>query len=491
MNGLPAARWRARDIARGVAAGELSATEAAQAVLARVERLNPHLGALVDVDAEGALAQAAAIDARARRGERLPLMGVPFTVKDNLWVKGRPATYGSRLYAGHRAPRDSWAVARLKAMGAVCIGITNTPEFACKGMTDNPLHGITRNPWDVRLTPGGSSGGAAAAVAAGLGPLALGTDAGGSTRRPAAHTGLAGFKCTLGLIPDPWGFDDASHDLSSIGVLARDVQDCALALDVLARHDPADPRSHPLPAPLDRPSAFSAALAAGPARGWRIAWTPDLGCGFAVDDDVAAPLAHAVQALRADGWAIDDARPQWPAGTFEYPLLARQQAGLAALFGTAWRDTPHLLDPDLGAQIEAGLRLSGGEVAGLDFARNRLRGALAQFFQSYDLLLCPTVPVEPWPCDGPPPARIGGRAATGRGHAAFTPLFNYADVPALSVPCGFGARGLPLGLQIVGPRYADDRVLAFGAHVQSILDLAMDSPMILDLPGACATEACR
>ncbi|MEI7571276.1 MAG: amidase, partial [Alcaligenaceae bacterium] len=258
------------------------------------------------------------------------------------------------------------------------IGITNTPEFACKGVTENPLHGITRNPWDTTLTPGGSSGGAVASVAAGLVPFALGTDAGGSTRRPAAHTGLVGFKCTLGLIPNPWGFPDPSHDLSSIGVLTRDVQDCALMLDTLVEHHPADPLSHPLPMAMVAPDPFSNALNVPADQSLRIGFSMDLGCGFAVEDDVAAVLDSVIQKLRIAGWKIDVSHPAWPPKTFEYPLLAQQQAGLAALFGQAYQEAPQIFDPDIGVQIEAGQKATGAMIAGLSLQRNKLREAFSR-----------------------------------------------------------------------------------------------------------------
>jgi aspartyl-tRNA(Asn)/glutamyl-tRNA(Gln) amidotransferase subunit A len=281
------------------------------------------------------------------------------------------------------------------------------------------------------------------------------------------------------LIPNPWGFPDPSHDLSSIGTLARDVQDCALMLDALVEHHPSDPLSHPLPMAMIAPEPFTQALNTPIDRTLRIGWSLDLGCGFAVDDDVAIALEAVIQKLRGAGWKIEISHPAWPPKTYEYPLLAQQQAGLAALFGQAYREAPKIFDPDIGAQIELGLKASGSSIAGLALQRNKLREAFNAYFNSHDLLLCPTVPVEPWPCEGPPPAVIGDRPATPRGHAAFTPLFNYCDAPALSVPCAVGKAGMPLGLQIVGPRYSDLTVLRFGAEVQRILALEMNSPMIL------------
>jgi aspartyl-tRNA(Asn)/glutamyl-tRNA(Gln) amidotransferase subunit A len=475
----------ARDIASQVASGALRAVDLIEHLLARIARLDPQLHAMVDIDVADALAQAASVDRLAAQGKHLPLLGVPFTVKDNLWVGGRPATYGSALFADHVAPRDSWSVARLKANGAICLGITNCSEFACKGVTSNPLHGATFNPWSNELTPGGSSGGAVAAVAAGFGPIALATDAGGSVRRPAAHTGLFGFKCTSGLIPNPWGFDEPCRDLGVVGIVARDALDCAAMMDVLADYDARDPLSHPLPpAMLPEPSAttqvgaFTHAVIKIPERSLRIAWTPDLGCGFAVNADVAAAMQAAIDKLRAAGRQIDDAAPAWSDDTRTYPFAMQQHAELAALYSSQWLANPAQFDPVIGAQIESGLQLDARQLAALPLRRHHARATLSAFFEQYDLLLCPTVPVEAWPNNLLGPETIAGLPAGPRAHAVFTPLFNLCDVPALSVPCGFGARGLPVGLQVVGPRFADMRVLQFGAEIAHMIDTDFSAPML-------------
>jgi len=468
----------ARDIASQVGSGTLSAVDLIRYLVKRIAAINPYLGAMVDVDFDGALAQAEQADQLAAAGSRLPLLGVPFTVKDNLWVGQRSATCGSKLFADFIAPQDSWSVARLKAAGAICIGITNCSEFGCKGVTANLVHGVTRNPWRLDLTPGGSSGGAVASVAAGFSPIALGTDAGGSTRRPAAHTGLIGFKCTSGLIPNPWGFDEPCRDMGSIGVLARDVLDCAAMMDVLAGYDPRDPLSHPLPTEMTSPSAFTRAVINAPDKSLRIAWSHDLGCGFAVDNDVASEMQLAVAQLREAGWKIDDASPHWSDDVISFPYAVRQQAELAKLFGTEWHDDPAQFDPIIAAQIRSGLAIKATELADVMFRRHRAREQLTAFFERYDLLLCPTVPVEPWSCDSLAPSAIGGQGAGPRDHAVFTPLFNVCDVPALSVPCGFGAHGLPVALQIVGPRYTDMRVLQFGAEIEHLLSRDFNAPMM-------------
>jgi len=464
---------KARQIAVKVQRREFSAAEVAQAACDRLEQINPLLNAFVAYDRAWVEAEAATIDRRVAAGAALPLAGVPFSVKDNLWLGGFPATFGSLTTAGFIAPRDSWCVARLRELGAVPLGITACSEFACKGITQTPRYGITRNPWDLERTPGGSSGGAVAAIAAGIGPIALATDAGGSTRRPAAHTGLVGFKPTLGLVPNPWGFDDPNHLLSVIGQLARDVEDTALMVDALAGFDPLDPLSSPHFASVNTGAALKSATGA-----LRVAYAPDLGCGFAIDDDVAAALERAVLQLEGSGWQIERAAPDWPKGGGEYPLLALQQAELAAMYGAVFRSERELLDPDIAAQIELGIALPGTRIAEVLLLRDKLSTAYAAFFQRFDLLVTLTSPVEAWAVGALGPTTIGGKPAGARGHAGFTPLFNYAGAPAISIPCGTGRNGLPIGMQIAGPRFSDALVLRAAWHAEQTLGLDLRSPLL-------------
>lgn len=489
-------------VARAVREREISAIDVAQAQIARIERLNPTLNALIGFDPRRVLADARLIDQRIGRGETLPLAGVPYTVKDNLWVEGRRITQGSKLFADFVAPRDAWAVARMRSQGALLLGISNCSEFACKGVTSNPLHGTTRNPWNPALGPGGSSGGAAAAIAAGIGLFALATDAGGSTRRPAAHCGVVGMKPSTGIVPHPWGFEEPNFGVSVIGQIAASVADAAEVLQALAAFEPLDPLSA-WPhdgrfaeaagggiGETDATGATDATRAAGPTRATRaigptdaadaggrtrgdrippqrlrVAWSPQLGCGFAVDDDVARAFDEAIGRLRDDGWAIVDADPPWPPGTAEYPALALQHAGLAALYAERLPERRHDIDPDLVAQIEAGMRFDGATIARTLLRREAVQSAVARFFTEFDLLLTPTAPVTAWAATELGPATIGGRPAGPRGHAGFTPLFNYAGVPACSVPVAL-VRDLPIGLQVVGPRLHDARVIAAAAAIE-------------------------
>ncbi|MGJ7581453.1 amidase [Variovorax sp. RHLX14] len=463
MNDAALHTLSARELAARVSAGAPSAVEVARHFIERVERLNPALNAIVQFDPRLVLEEAASVDRRIAAGESLPMAGVPITVKDNLWVEGRRITQGSLLFEDFIAPRDAWAVARLRERGAFVLGITNCSEFACKGVTTNLIYGATRHPLDHALTPGGSSGGAVSALASGLGLLALGTDAGGSTRRPAAHCGLVGLKPSPGLIPHPWGFAEPNFGLSVIGLMARDVGDCAWLYDQLIAYDANDPAGVPIAVGLEVGSAIDAA----PERDLRIAWSPQLGCDLAIDDDVRAALQKQVDELRADGWNIVDADPDWPEGTREYPLIVLQQAGLHALYGDRLDTERDRIDPVLVAQVEGGAAVTPADVARALRLKQRIVGSLARFFDSYDLLLCPTTPVTAWPIDQLGPAVIGGKPAGPRGHAAFTPLFNYCGVPACSVPAGT-VRGLPVGLQIVGPCFEDARVMAFAAQVERL-----------------------
>lgn len=446
----------AREIAADVTAGRTSAVKIAEAAFARIEAARA-LNAVVTIDPTRTLADAAAVDARLRSGEAMPLAGVPVIVKDNIWAAGWRITQGSRLFADFVAPKDAIAIARLRQAGAVIVGIGATSEFASKGVTTSQLFGPTRHPLDPTLTPGGSSGGPAAAVAAGLVPLAIGTDAGGSSRRPPAHVGVAGFKPSYGAIPYGPGFAEPFFGLSVIAPIAADVADIALAFEVMAGIDPRDPDS----AVVAREAEDIADL--------RIAFSPRLGLDVAVDDVVANGLASAVERIAATGLRIAHRDPVWPAGATEEAIMPLQHAGLAALYGDIFRKDPNVFDPDIARQIERGLSWSGAEVAGALVASTAIANAFAAFFSEADLLLAPTVPCVAWPLTQLGPDTIGGRPASPRAHAVFTPFVNHARLPAISIPCGTDERGLPFGLQIISRRGQDRTLLRAAQRLESVL----------------------
>lgn len=422
----------------------------------RIDRANPELKAFVDFD-RGVLApQIVALERRLDAGERPTLAGVPVAIKDHIMVEGWRYTEGSLLFRNRIADRDEPVVARLRNAGAILMGRVNMSEFGCKGVTSNRLYGVTVHPVDSALTPGGSSGGAASAVAARLVPLALASDGGGSVRRPAAHVGIVGLKPSTGVLADPRDF---SHT-SVFGILARSVADAMAMLQALAGCDPRDPVSLP-------DAAFAAAV---PARAPLIAWSPRQGLDVAVDADVACDIERAMERLGEAGWRIERTDPAWPEGASENALMPIQYAALAAAHGASWLREPALFDPVIGRQIATGLALTGAEVAAAYALSVAIARSAAAFFGSgVDALLCPTVPCVAWPHARLDPETIGGAPARTRGHAVFTPFVNHAFCPAVSIPVPRAAGALPVGLQIVAPRLADRALLALALEAERIL----------------------
>jgi aspartyl-tRNA(Asn)/glutamyl-tRNA(Gln) amidotransferase subunit A len=453
MNTLDAQR-----IAAGVNGGELDPAQVLADFEARIALRNAQLNAIVGGRSEGLDVDLRRLQQRLKAGERPPLAGVPIVVKDVIWVEGRRVTQGSRLFQDFIAPRDAIAVERLRRAGALIVGMGNTSEFACKGLTTNLVYGVTRHPMDPRLTPGGSSGGCAVAVADGMAPLALGTDGGGSSRRPPAHVGVVGFKPSWGAVPDSIGFPHAFNGLQVIAPIARHVRDATLLFEVIAGEDRRDPDSVAL-APVDDRMA----------RRPRIAYSPRLGLDVPVDADVDSAMRTAIARLQRAGFDIEAADPVWPAGVDEAALSPLQHVGLANLFGTAWREDAASFDPDIARQIERGLAWSGAQVAQAREAGRQIALTLAQFFTRFDFLVCPTTPCVAWPHDRLGPATIGGVPVEPRGHAVFTPFINHAMAPAISLPCGTGRDGLPVGLQLIAARGLDRTLLQVAGAIEQAL----------------------
>jgi len=435
----------ATGIAGHVRAGKALATEAVKRSLDRVAASNGTLNALTLVN-PAAMADAQRVQVRLDAGEELALAGVPVVVKDNLWVKGLTVTQGSRLFADFVAPEDATAVARLRSAGAIVLGIGACSEFACKGVTNTPLHGMTRNPVDPRLTPGGSSGGPAAAVAAGFAPLAIGTDAGGSTRRPPAHVGVIGFKPSQDLIPYGPGFDEPVWGISTICPIARDMGDILLAMEVLGTVSLTAGRSSQV-----------------------LAWAPTFGLDQLLDAEVVAVSNAATVRLHQAGFALTEAAPHWPSRAGRGDVAPLQWAGLAAMYGDHFHAEPGLFDPELGDQITRGLALTGVEVAEAHQASHRMGQTLNDFLTIHPFLMTPTTPCPAWPVALTAPPMIGGRPAAPRDHASFTPQANHAGSPAISLPCGRTAAGLPLGMQIMAAKGQDSALLALATVLAPIL----------------------
>jgi aspartyl-tRNA(Asn)/glutamyl-tRNA(Gln) amidotransferase subunit A len=429
----------------------LSPVELMEETLNRIEEINPGLNAFVAMRAEDAMAEAKAVADRIVRGEDPgPLAGIPIGVKDLEDVKGMVTSFGSIPFKDNWAQQDSVQVARLRAAGAIVVGKTNTPEFGFTGFTKNRLFGVTRNPWNRERTPGGSSGGSAAAVASGMIPLATGSDAGGSIRIPACYSGCFGFKPSYGRVPlGPVPVQHMSRTLTQ-GPLSRTVEDAALYLDCVAGYHPADQDSLPVPeiSYLESLKHLDKTL--------KIGFSPTLGYAR-VNQNIMALVEDAVRQFEKMGHSVD----LWDG---EIPEV-----------GQAWSE---LTSCDIYAQVHQDLEKFRPElgktlVTALDHAktlsldshiknqkiRSDLNRALWKFFERFDLLLTPTMPTEAFSAKGPPPKEIDGHPIPLLGAVAFTYPFNLSGHPAATVRVGLTHTGLPAGLQIVGPRHGDDVVL--------------------------------
>jgi amidase len=457
------------ELARLLRSRELSARELLEAYLDRIGRVNPGLNAIVTLAEEPAAEQAVVADAAAARGISLgPLHGLPIAVKDLADTAGIRTTYGSPLFADHVPASDAPHVARLRAAGAVIIGKTNTPEFGAGSQTFNPVFGVTRNPWDTRLTPGGSSGGAAAAVAAGLLPFADGSDLGASVRNPAAMCSAYGLRTTPGLVAsaDP-ARDDAFDPLSVVGPIARSAADAALLLSALRGDDPELPLARPAADAAGEPRPESV-------KGLRIAWSDSLG-GLPVEPQVAEVLGRARATLAGAGAIVADAEPRLDDADEVFQVL--RGVGMAGKFGATLAAHREQLKDSLIGNIEYGLGLSAERIGAALRRRSAIFGRMKAFLRDYDVLALPTVQVLPFPVEREWVTEING-----------VPQETYIDWirtcsritvtahPAVSVPAGLSADGLPVGLQLVGPYGSDEQLLAVAGAVGQVITPALARP---------------
>jgi amidase len=451
----------ATELQRLYRARKASPLEVMQAVLARVDAVNPRLNAIVTLARDSALKEARAATAALKKGKKLgPLHGVPVTIKDLTHTKGIRTTWGSKVFEHHVPTEDSLIVERLKAAGAIVLGKTNTPEFGAGGNTFNAVFGPTRNPWNPALTCGGSSGGAGVALATGMGPIAQGSDTGGSLRTPAAFCGVVGFRTSPGLVP--YYPKLLGWDLIGVtGPMARTVADTALMLSVVAGADDRSPISYDVDT-----AAFTRAVKAPAIKGWRAAWTPDLDGLIPVDAEVARVAEGAVRVFRSLGVKVEPACCSF--GEVNDIVLGTRGVAMVANHADKlpqWRDQ---MQKGLVWNIEQGLKLSSEEIGRADVLRTTLWHRVRAFMETRELLLLPTVAVPPFPVEQPYPTHINGK-----------PLDNYTQwffltygitvtgLPAISVPCGFTKSGLPVGLQIVGRRRQEAMVLRAAAAFEA------------------------
>jgi len=457
MSGLA---WTpATELARLVRTKALSPVEIATATLARIEQLNPRLNAFCTVTPELALDAARRAEQAVMRGEPPgPLCGVPFSIKDLSLTKGVRTTSGSHIFATRVPDAEPPFVTRLAAAGGIFLGKTTTPEFGWKGLGDSPLTGSTRNPWDPRTTSGGSSAGAGAAVAAGMGPIHQGSDGAGSIRIPSAFCGVYGLKPSFGRVPNwPLGNNDYT---SHVGPMARTVADAALMLGVMAGSHEMDRTSLPGP-----PADYLGRLHDG-VRGKRFAYSPDLG-GLRVDPDVAELVAAAARAFEDAGAVVEEVADPGFADTHDVirGLWSAHEAGMYARYLGEWRDR---MDPGLVACIEDGARLGLLDYLDLRARKNAYWDTVRPLFERYDFLLTPTLSVAAFEVGRLNPAHWPQHVWDWIGWASFCYPFNFTQQPAASCPAGFTVAGLPVGLQIVGRRYADLAVLQASAVFEQL-----------------------
>jgi amidase len=445
----------ATELAALLRAREISARELLEIHLGRIEKLNPDINAVVTLDADGARAAADAADAALASGRVLgPLHGLPVAHKDTHATGGMRTTWGSPLHANTVPARDELVVARLKAAGAIRIGKTNVPEFAAGSHTFNPVFGVTHNPYRHGLSAGGSSGGAAAALAAGFVPLAEGSDMGGSLRNPAAFCNVVGLRPTPGRVPT-WPSPMGWSQLSVQGPMGRTVADVALQLSVIAGPD------RRVPISLDEdPASFTGDLPTS-LEGLRIAWAPDLGGRVPVAPAITAVLSASIGVFEKLGATVEKDCPDLSGADEVFGTL---RAWLFdASFGELVRKNPDKVKETIRWNAEAGAKLTGSDVGRAEILHTKLFEQVVSFFDRYDVLLAPTTQVLPFPVEVEYPTEVAGvplddylqwmRSCT---------LISATGCPALSVPGGFTPDGLPVGLQIVGAPRADRRVLEVG-----------------------------
>jgi aspartyl-tRNA(Asn)/glutamyl-tRNA(Gln) amidotransferase subunit A len=447
-----------------IARREVSPVEVMAAVLERAQRLQPILNIFAELHADRAMEAARAAEAAVMRGEDLgPLHGVPITIKDNVAIGGVPMRNGSLSSVDFVPERDATVTARVKAAGAIPIGTTTLPEFAHKVLTDSPLYGVTRNPWDLERTPGGSSGGASAALAAGVAPLAIGTDGGGSIRCPASCTGVAGLKATLGRIPFEQ-FPDSFVNYAAVGPMTRAVEDIPLLLSVMSGPQVDDPYSYAVEKFIPKPANSSM-------RGLRVAWIERFGSVYP-EPEVGALTKRAVELLAAQGAHIEALSSPVFDNVFETYVVIATSAHAARLEAVEkqWGDK---ITASLRQSIKRGLTYSAAQWQRASDSRSALFRNVQRLFESYDVLITPTM-------NAPPVGLNAGGSIESPMYAEWAGYlypFNLTGNPALSVPCGFTAGGLPVGLQLVGAYHDEQRLIDIALAVDAAGDWSERHPV--------------
>jgi aspartyl-tRNA(Asn)/glutamyl-tRNA(Gln) amidotransferase subunit A len=457
MNDTELWRLPATELQRRYRDGSLAPTAVADAVLARLEAVNPRINAVVVRRDPAFLAEAQASAARWAQGRPLsPIDGIPLTVKDSLYTADLPTSWGCRALRTHATGEDELAVGRARAAGALIVGKTNVPEFALEGYTANPVYGVTRNPWDTALTPGGSTGGGVAALAAGIAPLAIGQDGGGSIRRPASHAGVVGLKPSLSAVPREHVLPSLLLDFEVIGPLARTVADVRMLFDVMRG-----------PAAVDRSSlaAAQARRQQGDSRSLRVLYVERFGSA-PLDPQVAASVRQAVQRLEALGHRIRQGVLPLDLDFYAEAWPQIGQVGLAQLFERQ-PDWAAQASPKYLEMAEKGRQVPAARLWQILEQVKKLRRDSVTLFDDLDVIVLPSAAALPWKAEDAYPTHIDGQEVGPRGHAVYTGWVNAAGLPALALPCAPSAEGLPIGMQLVGRYGGDDTLLDVGAAYEA------------------------
>jgi Asp-tRNA(Asn)/Glu-tRNA(Gln) amidotransferase A subunit family amidase len=465
----------ATELRRLIGQRELSPVDLLEAVLARVEAVDPMVHAFATLDGERALASARAAEAAVARGDALgPLHGLPVSIKDLEPTAGLRTTYGSKFFENHVPDFDGAVTGRVRAAGGIVFGKTNTPNFGHKDMCDNLLGPSTRNPWRLDRTSGASSGGAGAAVASGLGPLAHGSDGAGSIRIPSALCGVFGLKPSFGRVPY-WPNGDIWAARSHNGPMTRTVRDAALMLSVIAGPDSRDPTT------IDAPPDDYVAACDGDLRGLRVAWSADFGYA-PLEPEVRRATEAAAGRFAELGCEVEAVDPGWE----DPAAMARVlwHASMAWRHGQRYAERPEWFEPSMAEMIEAGLGYSSAEIGSAWLARSALYERAERFMSRYDLLLTPQMPCVAWRHDDQAPVVAGLPRPGIFDRVPFTFPFNLTGWPAASVPCGFSSDGLPIALQIVAPWHRDDLCLRAAAAFEAMQPWADARPRFAEGPTA-------
>ena len=440
---------------------EITSQEITEVLIERIEKINPIINAYCTPTFDMAREMAKRADDRVKKNEKIPpLNGIPTSIKDLMPVKGVRTTYGSKIFENNISDKDAITVKRLKNAGCVILGKTNTPEFGFKGVTDNQIFGVTPNPWNLERTSGGSSGGAAASVASGLGPLAQGSDGGGSIRHPACFCGTYGLKPTFGRVPRDSGTFKIDLGLSVIGPIVRYVSDAALMLDVIKGPSESDGSSLP-----EEKVSYFEHINEKPEK-LKIGYSLDLGFAKVVDSEVEKAVLKSVEKFETFGWNVEEAKFKGidPSAAFSTHWLVAFGHEVQPYLNE-WKDK---LDPTLITWVEAGLQFPASSLPLAMKTRAEFYESVYETFKDYDKIITPTTAVPAFELETAAPRQINGISVNAIDWQPFTFPFNFTGHPAASIPCGWASENLPIGMQIVGKRFDELLILQVSKTFEEI-----------------------